>query len=240
MRLQQPDRQQGFTLLEVLVSTSIFLLILMGIYNVFDTSRATYASGLKKADVQQSARFAMEEMAKRVRLTGYFWENFFAVPLPSPLLQDSIRIATNNTLVVYGDLDNSGASNIFLFCFDAASSSIIRKKSPAADINTVASYTCAADAGAEHGVGDIILSQNVSTLQFTYFDVNNAAIGATTGTYQLDGQAAGAVPDFGAHPPVLRRTVRTIVITLVAKEDVPQQASQQYTLTSTIRLRNLN
>lgn len=238
MRQEQTHRQRGFTLLEVLVTTSIFLLILMGIYNVFDTSHATYASGLRKVDVQQNARFAMEEMVKRIRLTGYFWENYFATPLPSPLLQDPIRIATNNTLALYGDLDSNGASNVFLFCFDAASGSVFRRKSLAANINDVASYTCGTTSGV--GLGDITLAENITGLQFTYFDANNNPIGATTGSYQLDGQVSGVVPDLAGTPPVERRNVRTIVVTVAAREDVPHQVPQQYTLTSSIRLRNLN
>jgi prepilin-type N-terminal cleavage/methylation domain-containing protein len=67
--------QDGFTLVELMVAMSIFLLILVGIFQVFDPSRNAYLVCERMLDVQQNARVAMDRMARQLRMTGYFPEN---------------------------------------------------------------------------------------------------------------------------------------------------------------------
>ena len=157
--------QKGLTMIEVLVSLMIFLVVLLAIYQLFDTSHATYASGTKKQDVQQQARLAMDEIVKRVRMAGYFPENFTATPVV-PALANRIRIGAATGLAVYGDMDQTAASKIFLFCFDGTA---IRTTPPGAvsAVNDVNSYTC--------NQGEV-LADNITGLSFQYFDAaNNAA-----------------------------------------------------------------
>lgn len=226
MRKKRSCQPRGFTLLELLISMSVFLLILMGIYEVFDSSHATYASGAKRVDVQQSARFAMEEMAKRIRLTGYFPENFDADTGNDKT--GPIQLATNDALAVYGDLDNSGSpSMVFLFCRHA-SGKVLEKKSSIGDANRL---TCDEDPGADHSIGDITLAQNIQELRFSYF----TAPGTNVASKPIP---ADPVPNTYTLNPGQRQTVQTIVITLVARETVAGQPTQQYTLTSSIQLRN--
>ena len=209
--------QKGLTMIEVLVSLMISLVVLLAIYQLFDTSHATYASGTKKQDVQQQARLAMEEIVKRVRTAGYFPENFPTPPVPA--LANRIRIGAATGLAVYGDMDQAGASKIFLFCLDGTS---IRTNTGAfGDVNA---YTC--------NQGEA-LADNITGLGFQYFDAANTLLAPT-----LDGQGLGAVPDMTT--TTVRDSVRTVVITLTAREVVIHQNPQVYTLTSTVRLRNAN
>jgi prepilin-type N-terminal cleavage/methylation domain-containing protein len=210
--------QKGLTLIEVLVSLMIFLVVLLAIYQLFDTSHATYASGTKKQDVQQQARLAMEEIVKRVRMAGYFPENFTATPVV-PALANRIRIGTATGLAVYGDMDQAGASKIFLFCFDGTA---IRTNTGA--FGNVNAYTC--------NQGEA-LADNITGLSFQYFDAANAVLAPS-----LDGQGLNAIPDMTT--PTVRDSVRTVVVTLTARETVIHQNPQVYTLTSTVRLRNAN
>ncbi len=210
--------QKGLTMIEVLVSLMIFLVVLLAIYQLFDTGHATYASGTRKQDVQQQARLAMDEIVKRVRMAGYFPENFTAVP-PTPAFANRIRIGTANGLAVYGDMDQTAASKIFLFCFDGNS---IRANTGA--IGDVNAYTC--------NQGDV-LADNITGLTFQYLDAANSVLAPA-----LDGQVLGAVPDMTT--PTVRDSVRTVVVTLTAREVVIHQDPQVYTLTSTVRLRNAN
>ena len=57
--------------MEILIAMSIFLLVVFAIYSSFETSRATYGAGEQKADIQQSARIAMELMERDLRHAGY-------------------------------------------------------------------------------------------------------------------------------------------------------------------------
>ncbi len=207
--------------MEVLVSLSIFLLILMAIYQTFDTSQATFASGQKRVDVQESTRSAMDEMVKRIRMAGYFPENF-ATPPPTPPLANPIQVATTGALAIYGDLDGSGASNVFFFCLNGTS---LQRGRGAQGVG--ASYNCSQ--------GDV-LADNITRLVFTYYDANNSQI-----TGNLDGQTLnGAVPDFTS--TAQRGAVQTIVVTLTAREAVgiAGKEPQDFTLSSSVRLRNRN
>ncbi len=216
-------RQSGLTLLEVLISLSIFLLLLLGVYQLFDTSQATYSSGQMRADVQQNARLAMDEMARQMRMAGYFPENF-ASPPANPLLTNRIQVGTSVALAMYGDLDGTGASQVSLFCRNG---SVLRRVTGAQ--GAAASYTC---------IGGDILAENVTGLTFTYFDANNTqlAAGAVSG---LDGVAMG-VPAFATTTD--RQAVQTIEVTLTVQENVhiAGKQPQVFTLPSSVRLRNRN
>ena len=220
--------RKGLTMIEVLVSLTIFLVVLLAIYQLFDTSHATYESGTRKQDVQQQARLAMDEMVRALRMAGYVPENFDANTGNDLTATARIHVATANALAAFGSLEGGNQSTVFLFC--QSGNSLMKKVS----VNTAdaATYTCNnAD----------VLADNVTLLRFTYFDQNGNQLAAN-----LDGKATGAVLDLA--PRLQRDSVRTIVITVQITEQVvphlagqtPRQPDQVYTLTSTVRLRNLS
>ena len=213
--------QEGFTMVEMLIALTIFLLILMGIFQIFEPSSAAYSASQRKLDVQQNARIAMDMMVRQIRVAGYFPENFDTDTTND--VANSVQIATDAALAVAGDLDQSGTTNAFLFCLDTSG---LRRVKGA--LGAATSYTCSS--------GDI-LAESVTSLGFAYYDANNNPIpNPPTGPYQLDGQAAGVAPAF--LNTTQRSAVRRVVITLTAREAVPNQPAQTYTLTSDVRLRN--
>jgi prepilin-type N-terminal cleavage/methylation domain-containing protein len=212
--------QRGFTLVEVLVALSIFLLILMGIMQIFEPSNMAYQTSQHKVDVQQNGRIAMDVISRQIRMAGYFPENIDTNTANDQA--NTVEVATNAALALAGDLDNSGATNAFLFCLDSGG---LRRVKGAR--GTAASYTCS---------NGSVLAESVTSLTFAYYDANNAPIpNPPTAPYQLDGQAVG-VPSFVN--TTQRSAVRRVVITLTARETVPNQPAQTYTLTSDVRLRN--
>jgi hypothetical protein len=218
-------KDHGHSLLETIVSLSVFLLVLFAVYVMLESNQTIYAKGGRRVDVQQSARTAMDQIAALVRNAGYFPENFdanVANDLANPV---PIQIATDNVLAIYGDADGSGTSNVFLFCLNGTS--LIRVR---AAVGTPAAYTC--------NQGQV-LGLNITNPRFAYFDANNNPIpNPPTPPYQLDGEGPGLIPLFAS--TAQRGAVRRIVITLTATENVPGQQPQTYTLTSNVRLRNLN
>lgn len=212
--------RKGLTMIEVMVSLLIFLVVLMAVYQLFDTSHSTYSSGTRKQDVQQQTRLAMEEIVRSLRMAGYVPENYDADVANDLTGTARIHVATANALAVFGDLDGAAQSAVFLYCQNGTTA--LAKRST--DTTAAATYTCSnAD----------VIADNVSLLRFTYFDVNGTQL-----TGDLDGKTGGAALDLA--PRTNRDAVRTIVVTLQATEVAPHQKTQVYTLTSTVRLRNLN
>ena len=213
--------QDGFTLVELMVAMSIFLLILVGIFQVFDPSRNAYQVSERKLGVQQNARVAMDRMARQIRMAGYFPENTDAATGND--LSNSIQVATESGLAVSGDLDMLGASQVYTFCLDATGLRRVRGA-----IGAGASYLCAN--------GDL-MAESVTALRFAYFDsANNPVPNPPGATFNLDAQGMGGAPAFVNVAE--RSAVRRIVIMVTARENVPNQPAQTYTLTSDVRLRN--
>ncbi|PYN86279.1 MAG: hypothetical protein DMD87_17665 [Candidatus Rokuibacteriota bacterium] len=213
--------QGGFTLVELMVAMSIFLLILVGIFQVFDPSRNAYQVSERKLGVQQNARVAMDRMSRQIRMAGYFPENIDADNTND--LSNSIQVATESALSISGDLDMTGASSAYTFCLDNTGLRRVR-----GTIGTGASYICAN--------GDL-MAESVTALRFAYFDsANNPVPNPPPSTYNLDAQGLGGAPNFASVTE--RSAVRRIVITVTARENVPNQPAQTYTLASDVRLRN--
>lgn len=228
MNRRHHRKEQGYSLLETIVSLSVFLLVLFAVYIVLESNRSIYAKGEGRVDVQQNARAAMDQIATLLRNAGYFPENFDANPVNDLANPIPIQVATDNALAIYGDADGTGTSNVFLFCLNGTS--LIRVR---AAVGTPAAYTC--------NQGQV-LGLNITNPRFAYFDANNNPIpNPPTPPYQLDGEGLGPVPAVPLFASTVQRgAVRRVVITLTATENVPGQQPQIYTLTSDVRLRNLN
>jgi hypothetical protein len=232
MRQRPHGNEQGHSLLETIVSLSVFLLVLFAVYVVLESNQSIYAKGEGKVDVQQNARAAMDQMATLLRNAGFFPENFTTPPPAIPLV-NPIQMATDNALAIYGDADGSGTSNVFLFCWNndpVRNVDLVRRKKSTAGVP--GAYTC------DQGM-TLARARSVG-LTFTYFDANNNPIpNPPTPPYQLDGQGVGVAPSFA--DTTQRGAIRRVVITLTVTENIPGQQQQQiYTLTSNVRLRNLN
>lgn len=257
--------RDGFTMIETMFTLTIFMLILLGVYQVLDTGHATYNRGTKKQDVQQTARLAMDEMAKRLRMAGYISENFDSPNLAPDIApaKFGVYVATSTVLAVYGDMDGTYQpaaipglpwSNVFLYCFyktNAANTTgvLLAKKgtTPAGGNDgrvTLANYQCNCPPLADCTQGGDVLADNVTDLQFTYFDANNNQIASpvdAVGSNPLGLPAGTAgLPNSILATTTNRQSIRTVVVKLQVSEAVNREDAQRYTLTSTIRLRNQN
>ncbi len=223
--------RSGFTVAELLVCMAVFLLILEGVYLVFLSAHSAYVTGTRKQDVQYNARLALDEMIKRIRMAGYYPENYDST-FPNDIditTNPRIHIGTSTALALFGNLDGDAVSNtskVFLFCLDPATSThpqrIIGKRRLTTDADL---YTCS-------GEGDV-LAENVTGLTFTYYDANNNVVAGP-----LDGASAADLK-FVAADTVVRRSIRSIRVSLTIAEAATAGSRRQiYPLTSAAQLRN--
>jgi len=61
----------GFSLIEMLIGSVVFVVVLLAILMILDISQRDYASGAAKSDVQQNVRVVLESMARELRMAGY-------------------------------------------------------------------------------------------------------------------------------------------------------------------------
>jgi type IV pilus assembly protein PilW len=66
-----PRRIRGFTLTELMIATTIGLIVLSAVAQVFATSRATYRATEGLSRLQENARFGMHFLTWDVRMAGY-------------------------------------------------------------------------------------------------------------------------------------------------------------------------
>ncbi len=208
----------GFMLIEALIASSVFLLVLYGVYTVYDVGEANYTTSSRKWDAQSRARVALERMGREIRQAGYH----------SPTkVTDPVVIATNDTLSIHADLgDGNGLRYITYSLRDGSGT-------PGTTLyrNTAASTYCGGDPFIE----------GVTRLTFTYYGLSSVPIpDPLPSSYALDTQApvtgtgAPSVPVAGGQ----RDSVRQIKIALTVQEQVGGKLLP-FTMTTEVALRNL-
>lgn len=68
----RPDRARGFTLIEMLVATTLGLLLLAGLGTLFVSTSRSYRENDLVAGMQDQARFAMATLSRDLSLAGYW------------------------------------------------------------------------------------------------------------------------------------------------------------------------
>lgn len=98
--------QKGFTLLEVLITSSIFVTVLFAVYTTFESSQKTVTWGGNKIEVQQTARVAMGMMANEIRTAGYDPSNAMTL-VPTT----AVQVANPNLITFIADVDGDNVTD---------------------------------------------------------------------------------------------------------------------------------
>lgn len=67
-----PYRQNGISIVEIMVSIAISLILLAGVMQIMLTNKQTYRVQEAFARLQENGRFAMDFLAKDIRMAGFF------------------------------------------------------------------------------------------------------------------------------------------------------------------------
>lgn len=207
-------------MLESVVATSIFMVVMYGVYIIYDVGERNYISGSRKWDVQSQARVAIARMALEIRMAGY----------ASPKLTDPVVIATNDTLALHADVDGSGAKFITYSRRDCAGTVGTTLYRNVYDAATNARY-CGGDAFVD----------NINNLTFTYYELSNVSLPyPLTSSYQLDSQAHTTGTGTFSAPAVggQRDRVRQVTISLTVSETTGGKTFP-FTISTDVALRNL-
>lgn len=65
------QRQRGLSLVELMVAMALSLLLMLGVIQIFLSSKQTYSTNSALSRVQESGRFAMDFLISDIRNTGY-------------------------------------------------------------------------------------------------------------------------------------------------------------------------
>ncbi len=148
--------QSGFTLLEMLISSAIFAIVLFAIYTMHITSLDTSTRGVNKIEVQQNARVAKVRMAREIRMAGY--DPSSAIPVQgSPT---AVQVANANAITFIADVTGDGRSD--QVTYQLQGTQLIRES--ASWVGGV--WTPTPPASSE-------LAESVITLSFTYYDASD-------------------------------------------------------------------
>ncbi len=212
--------ERGFTLVEALVAMGILLFVLLSLATAYEVNQSTYRQAEDQIDLQQNARLAMTEIARSVRMAGYFPENFGAGPSRS----HPVQIGTERAVALHGDTDGNGASEVVLYCRVGETLRRVR-----AAEGSAGAYLC---------VGGEVIAEHVTDLRFEYLDADGAPLpDSTDAAFALDGEALGAVPEWD--DATQRDGVRRISISLTTSADAPPgKLRPAYTIATVVELRN--
>ncbi len=236
-RFQQPARPaarsggRGVTLIETLISTVLFSIVIAGVYSVYTTMQGTLVRGEMKADLQQNARIALGRMVTEIRMAGNDPSGYLPSTIPPP--QAAIRAASANCLSFIA-ADETGVTKQVTYLLDGTT---FRRN----DQSWVVTSSGPPQVGAFTGGGAQPVADSVYSLVFTYYDEYNKVIApvswSSTHTCppNKDVIAASVVVQLTYWQ---MRQIRRIAISLRTQETRPGVAPESFTLSTDVRLRN--
>lgn len=256
--------RRGFTVVELLISATIMVIVLLAIYLVQDASQATAVRGETQTNIQQNARVAVEAMARDLRMAGYGVPN---VACPGTLTV--IGTASRTSITFRADLrtttttltaaaiigatsltvdSTTGLANLdTLYLTDGTNCEVATVQGKTATTITLAAGTAKAYAINSRAYRPKDITFNVTGGQITRSEVNpGAAASASVLADKVSTQNVFSYYDasnnpIGADNPVTSpdANVRRIRITL-RTSDVPAGLNdpRDYNVQSDVRLRN--
>jgi prepilin-type N-terminal cleavage/methylation domain-containing protein len=75
--------ERGFTLLELLISTAIFMVICAAMFSLLELSQQKYSSETQMSGAFSEARLAMDQIVRDINISGYPSKGIFSNPIDS-------------------------------------------------------------------------------------------------------------------------------------------------------------
>ena len=206
------NTKMGFTLVEVLIASAIFIFIFLAAYLIYETNQITFAKGERDVDIQQNARVAMDRIVRELRMAGFDPQDPTIIPDPCTT---PIQSATPESISFIADVDSDGTTEKVEYTHDGDSDppGVRREQWP-----SLAGANCDGDWSDSGGAQPLV--DKVVLLAFTYYD--------NSGTQIPDNDLMARLSE-----------IRRITIAITASDVLPSEGTRSYTLTSEVRPRNL-
>jgi len=199
--------KRGFTLVEILIASSVGLIVLGAIYASMNIGQRSSVNVERKVVAQQEARAALGIMAMEIRMASYnpcftpnsFWcnpANCSTPPVSSTY--KGIQEATANSIAVEMDIGGSIVNPVI----GDSSNEIIRYNYDAGNLRITRETNCG---GAQPFLGDVAGQREVRVVNST------AGISLFT-YYDVDGNELVPGTDLPAGIPQIRRVRITLVV----------------------------
>jgi len=212
----------GFSLIEMLIGSTIFVVVLLAIYIVLDTSRADYAMGAAKSDVQENMRVALESMARELRMAGYAPSNSPNDDCATPPC--GVTASSASSVTFQADLDGDTQTDKVAYAFVAPTN--LAKPCDPSDSTTVGTLTRSAQSWVA-GAWQSWVAGAWSPVAATAYEVAQC-VKTVTITYRDSAGAVTAVP----------ANVTRITLSIRGEENARGQTARTYALATDVWLRN--
>jgi len=146
--------RNGFTLLETVIFSAIFVLVMMAVYTTYITTQATFTAELNKIEVQQNAWVGMERMSREIRSAGFDPSDVVTTQSTTP-----IQVANANDITFIGDVDGDGNTDQVRYSLNE-NGQIIQESSTWNGVDFPAPT-------------ESVVADGVIALAFTYFDASD-------------------------------------------------------------------
>jgi hypothetical protein len=204
---------RGFTLMEVLVTGTLFAFVTAGVYLLYTTMQETLDRGQVKTDLQQNARIGLDRLVQELRMAGY------NPGTPGDPLRAAgvgcLSFVTNGSQITYDTAD------------DASDWSVPRRK---------------VLRRREDGGGAQPQAQTVGAFSFTYYDIYNEPLApGTMGSCPPVGGVSALLLAPDQRRQVTRVTITLRTSSALSDRHPgtgPAYKPEYYTLKTDVRLRN--
>ena len=109
MKYLNNQKQQGFSLIEVMIALVIGMVLLGGAVNIFISNNSVYRLESELSRMQESGRFLIDIMSKEIRMAGYNGCSSRGNVVPNVMANNPPPLAINNDNAVLGYNGSGGA-----------------------------------------------------------------------------------------------------------------------------------